>query len=191
MKILSEFPITDFQIEIRPKMTPNGQISWPLRVCLVDPSSSRGNCGNIKSWFQSNIFQAMRTVLTNYCDTKKQNHVIIPHDSGDMSHVTMTLHVKIYIHILYHCLWKGYDLSDLSHHRLGFRQEKSLIDQWNSMFLNGFDLEISITLILLNNLQCLQPSLSLDSLWFWLKHESALSVLFWTPYKADDYSILS
>jgi len=71
MKILSEFPITDFQIEIRPKMTPYGQISWPFRVCLVDPSRSRGNCGNIKSWFQSNIFQAMRTVLTNYCDTKK------------------------------------------------------------------------------------------------------------------------
>ena len=118
MKILSEFPITDFQIEIRPKMTPYGQISWPLRVCLVDPSRSRGNCGNIKSWFQSNIFQAMRAVLTNYCDTKKQNHVIIPHGSCDM---TMTLNVKIYVHILYQCLWKGYDLSDLSHHRLGFR----------------------------------------------------------------------
>ena len=27
-------------------------------------------------------------------------------------------------------------------------------NQWNSMFLNGFDLKISITLILLNNLQC-------------------------------------
>ena len=111
-----------------------------------------------------------------------------PHESCDM---TMTLNVKIYVHILYHCLWKGYDLSDLSHHRLGFRQEKSLIDQWNSMFLNGFDLEISITLILLNNLQCLQPSLSLDSLWFWLKHESVLLELFWTPYIGDDYSILS
>ena len=74
---------------------------------------------------------------------------------------------------------------------LDLDKKKSLIDQWNAMFFIGFDLEISITLILLNNLQCLQPSLSLDSLWFWLKHESVLLELFWTPYIEDDYSILS
>ena len=173
--IFIEFPITDFQIEIRSKMTSDGQIVRPFRVCLIDPSCAWSNCRNIKSWFQSNIFKTMRTVLTNYCDTLVLNHVI------KVIWWSQDIGFQREKNFLYHCLWKGYDLSNWCHHKRGFRQEKSMNinrNQWNSMFLNGFDLAISITLILLNNLQCLQPSLFLDCLLFWLKRESVQPVLF-------------
>ena len=170
--IFIEFPITDFQIEIRSKMTSNSQIIRSFRVCLINPCCAWCNCWNIKSWFQSNIFKTVRTVLTNYCDTLVLSHVTIV-----TWHWISTLEKSFCIIAFERDMI--YQMNVIINGDLDKKKSMNFDqNQWNSMFLNGFDLAISITLILLNNLQCLQPSLFLDCLLFWLKRESVQPVLF-------------
>ena len=170
--IFIEFPITDFQIEIRSKMTSNSQIIRSFRVCLINPCRSWCNCWNIKSWFQSNIFKTVRTVLTNYCDT-----LVLSHVTKVTWHWISTLEKKFCIIAFERDMI--YQMNVIINGDLDKKKSMNFDqNQWNSMFLNGFDLAISITLILLNNLQCLQPSLFLDCLLFWLKRESVQPVLF-------------